>query len=324
MIQQAVILAAGRGTRLGELTRDRPKSMLPILGRPIMVRVMDRLREAGIRRFVVVIGEHEGAIAPYLVHSWYPDTEVKFAIQIVPTGTVDALTLAQPAIEGPFVLSSVDNLTSAGHVNTLIHTFNSTPGCIATLSLLPAAPEQIRASSGVVIDGDRIAAIEEKPAEPQGAHAAIMLYAFDRAILNYLERVPVSARGEREIASAIQLAIADGQLVNYAITDWRLHLTREADLLAINQVFLAEGRDAHILSEIPPSVTIIPPVRIDPNVSVGQGARLGPNVYLESGSSVGDGAMLDNTLVLAHAVVPAGAQCSREIIDPRVRVSVSS
>ena len=46
MIQQAVILAAGHGTRLGPLTKDRPKSMLPVLGKPMMARVMDRLRVA--------------------------------------------------------------------------------------------------------------------------------------------------------------------------------------------------------------------------------------------------------------------------------------
>lgn len=317
-----MILAAGRGTRLGELTKDRPKSMLPILGRPIMVRVMDRMREAGIRRFVVVIGEQEGAIASYLLHSWYPDAEVKFAVQPVPTGTVDALKLALPWIDGPFLLSSVDNLTSAQHVVNLVQTFNASDGGVATLSLLPARPEQIRVSSGVVIDGERIAAIEEKPAEPRGAHAAIMLYAFAPEILSYLDRVPVSVRGEREIASAIQLAIADGRLVTYVVTDSRLHLTREADLLAINKVFFAEGRDTHILSEIPASVTIVPPVRIDPNVSVGHAVRLGPNVYLESGSSVGDGAVLENTLVLARAVVPAGSRCSEEIIDSRVRIAV--
>lgn len=320
MIQQAVILAAGRGSRLGELTKDRPKSMLPILGRPIMARVMDRMREAGIRRFVVVIGDHEGAIASYLSSSWYPDCEVKFALQITPTGTVDALMLARPHLTGPFVLSSVDNLTSAAHVANLVNTFNQAPDCIATLSLLPMYPEQMRHSSSVVIDGERVTTIEEKPEHPKGSYAGIMLYAFDMQLLDYLDQVQVSARGEREIASAIQASIADGKLVNYAITDWRLHLTRELDLLAINKIFLEEGRDTHILSEIPGSVEIIPPVRIDPNVSVGKHAKIGPFVYLESRAAVGDGAILDNTIVLTGAIIAPGDHITGGVIDPRVRV----
>ncbi len=320
MIQQAVILAAGRGTRLGLLTKDRPKSMLPVLGKPMMARVMDRLREAGIRRFVVVIGDQEGAIAAYLTSSWHPETETKFAIQAMPTGTVDALRLAAAHIDGPFLVTSVDNLTSTEHVARLIAAFNDTPGQAATLSLLPTTPEQIRISSGVVVEGDRITAIEEKPSDPRGTYASIMLYAFDPQILNYLSKVKVSSRGEREIANAIQLAISDGQRVGYVVTDWRLHLTRELDLLAINRYFLQEGRDNHILSEIPGSVHIIPPVRIDPKVSVGQSAQIGPNVYLESGATIGEGAVLQDTIVLTGAIVPAADTCVGEIIDRRVRI----
>jgi NDP-sugar pyrophosphorylase family protein len=320
VIQQAVILAAGRGTRLGLLTKDRPKSMLPVLGKPMMARVMDRLREAGIRRFVVVIGDQEGAIAAYLTSSWHPETEIKFVIQAIPTGTVDALRLAAAHIDGPFLVTAVDNLTSAEHVQRLIKHFNEDTGQIVTLSLLPATPDQIRVSSGVVVEGDRVTAIEEKPAEPRGSYASIMLYAFDPQMVEYLSRVSVSARGEREIASAIQLCITDGKHVGYVVTDWRLHLTKEVDLLAINQHFLQEGRDNHILSEIPGSVHIIPPVRIDPKVSVGQAARIGPNVYLESGVTIGERAILQDTIVLAGAIVPAAETCSGEIIDRRVRI----
>ncbi len=321
MIEQAVILAAGRGTRLGTLTKERPKAMLPVLGRPILVRVMDRLREAGVRRFTVVIGEREGAAAAYLSNSWYPDADVTFAIQATPTGTVDALRLAAPTIRGAFVLSSVDNLTSVAHLRRLIEAFERTPETVATLSLIPATQEQIRRSSAVVLKEERVVAIEEKPTSPQGQYAAIMLYAFAPAILSHLEDVPVSPRGEREIVSAIQAAINSGHAVNYVTAQRRLHLTHEADLLTINKVFLAEGRDAHILSEIPSSTRIIPPVRIDPNVSVGQNARIGPNVYLERGATVGDEVHLENTIVLTRASVPAHAHCSEEIVTPQDRIS---
>ena len=321
MIQEAVILAAGRGTRLGLLTKDRPKSMLPVVGKPIMVRIMDRMREVGIRRFVVVIGENEGGIAAYLSTSWYPDTEVAFAIQAVPTGTVDALLLAAPHLTGPFLLTAVDNLTSVEHIRNLMSCLEQASDQIAALSLLPATPDQIRTSSDAVIENDRIVAMEEKPAHPRGSHAAIMLYAFAPHFLDFLPTVSVSPRGEREIVSAIQASIAAGQRVGYAITDWRLHLTRELDLLAINRQFLQEGRDAHILSEIPGSVQILPPVRIDPNVSVGQDARIGRNVYLESGATIGQGAVLEDTVVLSGGVVPAADHCVGELIDRHVRIA---
>lgn len=315
MIQQAVILAAGRGTRLGQLTKDRPKSLLPVLGKPIVVRVMDRMREAGIRRFVVVIGPQEGEIASYLSSSWYPDTEIQFAIQPTPTGTVDALQLAAVHIDSPFLLSSVDNLTSTEHVQNLVAHFNAHDALIAVLSLLPAPPEKIRQSADVIIEGDVITAIREKPADPQGEHASIMLYAFAEEFLGYLAKVDTYVRGERDVSSAVQRAIEDGQSVGYVTTGWRLHLTNEVDLLAINRQFLQEGRDTHILSEIPGSVHIIPPVRIDPRVSVGQHATVGPNVYLETGSTIGQAATVADSIVLTGGTVPAGEYCTCEVVD---------
>ncbi|HEX3052550.1 MAG TPA: sugar phosphate nucleotidyltransferase [Aggregatilineaceae bacterium] len=319
MIQQAVILAAGRGTQLGSLTQERPKSMLPVLGKPMVARVMDRLRDAGIRRFVVVVGADEGGVAAYLSRSWYPDAEVKFALQTIPTGTVDALQLAAPYIEGPFLVSAVDNITSTAHVQNLIQRFEQEPEQVAALSLIPAAPDQIRQASGVVIDNECIVEIEEKPEQPRGSFASILLYAFAPSIFTHLPQVRVSRRGEREISSAIQQAILAGCKVGYAVTDWRLHLTTEQDLLAITKHYLQEGRDAHILSEIPGSVHIIPPVRIDPKVSVGQGAQIGPNVYLETGSTIGSGASIQNCILLNGGTVSAGERRSEEIVSRPVR-----
>ncbi len=323
MIQQAVILAAGRGKRLGQLTKDRPKSMLPVLGKPIVARVMDRFRDAGIRRFVVVVGENDGQMASYLNQSWYPDAEIHFVMQVVPTGTVDALQQAAPHLDGPFLLTAVDNLTSPAHISNLITRFHEHPDHLAVLSLLEASAAQIRKSSGVVLNDGRVEDIVEKPNEPRTSWLSFMLYAFAHDYLDYLPDVPVSTRGERELVSAIQAGIHDGRRVGYVVADWRLHLTRELDLFAINRQFLYEGRDAHILSELPGSVRVISPVRIDTNVSIGPNAEIGPNVYLESGVTVGPNAIVRNAVVLHGASIAAADHCTDQIVGDGVRLSAA-
>jgi NDP-sugar pyrophosphorylase family protein len=105
-------------------------------------------------------------------------------------------------------------------------------------------------------------------------------------------------------------------------TEHRYHITYDHDLLAINHSFLEEGRDASILSDLPGSVMIIPPVRIDPSVSVGQNARIGPYVYLESGSVVGAGAMIENSVVLRNATVAKDEVCRYQIVTRTTRISV--
>jgi NDP-sugar pyrophosphorylase family protein len=66
---------------MDRLTTTRPKAMLPILGQPTIARVMDGYYRAGIRRFTVVVGEQEGAVAAWLSASWHSDVKLPFAMQ---------------------------------------------------------------------------------------------------------------------------------------------------------------------------------------------------------------------------------------------------
>lgn len=322
MIKQAVILAAGRGSRLGVLTTDRTKSMLPVLGKPIMVRIMDRIREVGIRRFVVVIGNQEGGLASYLSSSWYPNIEVKYVLQATPKGTADALALAEQYIDGDFLLASVDNLTPPEHIPALLSCFDKMDADFV-LSLIQASPSVIQSSASVTIEDDLITNITEKPDTPTGDYAAFMLYACKHKFLDYVKSVKESSRGEQELAFAIQKLIEDKGRIGYVVAENRYHLSHDTDFLAINRSYLDEGRDTHILSELPSDVSVIPPVRIDPNVRVRSGAKIGPYVYLENGSSVGEGAVVSNAVVLQNASISKNEICENQIVTRNHRISVT-
>jgi NDP-sugar pyrophosphorylase family protein len=105
-------------------------------------------------------------------------------------------------------------------------------------------------------------------------------------------------------------------------TAWLLCVENELDLFALNKRMLDESNDAHILSELPYSAKIIPPIRIDPQVSVGQSVVIGPYVYVERGSSIGYGAKLKNTIVLERANVPADANLNGCIVTTRGTVKI--
>jgi NDP-sugar pyrophosphorylase family protein len=83
----------------------------------------------------------------------------------------------------------------------------------------------------------------------------------------------------------------------------RLSLTHPADLLAINLLYLEHGPQAVIEIPLPPSVSIVPPVRIEAGVQVGAGCTLGPRLYLERGCQIGPGAKLRDAVVLRDGVV---------------------
>lgn len=321
MIQQAVILAAGRGSRFQTITKDVSKAMLPVLGKPIMVRVMDRCLEAGIKRFVVVIGEQEGGLASYLSHSWYPHTEVKYVVQIAPTGSSDALALAAKQIEDDFLVLAADTLPLPDHIPALIKRFSDSQADMV-ISVTSALQEELQLCAEATVEGEWVTRIVEKPENPQGNQLAFMAYAAKMSFLSHVSKVPFSKRGEKELVSAIQSLIEAGGKVTFQSTSQRYHFLKEADLYRISRAYLDEGRDAHILSELPGSVTIIPPVRIDPGVVVGQKAKIGPYVYLETGSSIGEGATVTESLVLRNSVIPKGEVCKRQIVSRTSRLSI--
>ncbi len=319
MIEQAVILAVGRGLRLGPLTKDRPRAMLPVLGKPMVVRIMDRMKDAGIKRFVVVLGEHEGAVASYLNTSWVPDAEIKFVLQTEPRGLTHALSLATPFINGPFLLTSTDNLTSGAHITQLLKRFDDYKGDMV-VSITSATPDDVERAAVITVNGTRIIGIAEKTLAHR-SQIVFLLHACSQRLLNYLHTKTGSPSDDREFVRPIQALIeADGKLT-FLNAEWRLSLVRELDLLAINKRFLREGRDAHILSELPGSVHIIPPVRIDPKVSVGLNAKIGPNVYLESGASIGQDAVVWDSVVLRDASVQPGEVLHGLIVAKRARLS---
>ena len=316
MIEQAVVLAAGRGTRLGALTETRAKAMLPVLGKPIIARIMDRMAEAGIWRFVVVVSAEDQAIRAYFDNgAWRPDCAVRFAQQPAPLGTADALRRAAPYIDGPFLFSACDNLTPPGYVTALRQHFDAFGGDLV-LSLLRATPAAISRSAGVEVEGERVVRHVEKPptAAVTSDLLSVMIYGCSLKALEALDQVPLSPRGEREFAHVITQLIDGGSRVGYRLLPWRLHLTHEHDLLAINQHYLGAGDDAQVLRALPHSVQVRAPVRIEAGARVGEGAVIGPGVYLEAGCEVGAGARVSDSVVLRGGAVAPGAVVSQQVV----------
>jgi len=111
---EAMILAAGEGTRLRPLTDRTPKALLPVRGRPLLAHVMDRLVAAGATRIVVNTCHCADQVAAFLKHHTPPGVEI--AVSPEPDGPYDTgggLLAAAPLFrrDGPFLLHNVDVLS---------------------------------------------------------------------------------------------------------------------------------------------------------------------------------------------------------------------
>lgn len=311
MITHAVILAAGRGRRLHPITATRSKALAPVAGKPIIVRVLDSLWQAGVNRVVVVVAPHDHGLKDLCAR--LPRVVVR--VQREPLGSADALRSCADLLHEPFYLSSCDSLVSPEHIRDLGAVFEQ-GDATAVLSVLEVSSDVSLESRSVVrLEGRRVIDIIEKPRPEQRLSntTALPLYALSPQICAELSTLQPSPRGEYELPAAFRQMIARGERVLACSAPWRHDLTDVNDLLHLNKLFLQTASPQLQIHEsvvVPASVRITPPVIIDEGCVLGEGVNLGPLVYLEHGARIESQVSVRESVVTRGAVVKSDVQNS--------------
>src|SRR5436189_2439561 len=94
-IDKAVLLAAGRGTRMREMTAELPKPMLEVRGKPVLQHIVEGLRDAGIANFLIVVGYRAEAVQNFFGDGSRYKAAIQYAIQTVQDGTGRVVELAK-------------------------------------------------------------------------------------------------------------------------------------------------------------------------------------------------------------------------------------
>ena len=300
---QAVILAAGRGTRLQKLTSTRTKAMMPIAGKPMIARVIEMLKDAGLSEFIIVAHPQDQELKDLFSQS--PD--VRLAFQSERKGAAHALSMAAPLIKEDFLLTACDNLVGEKEAQDFVNCFLSANSQrpAGLLALMRVPPEKISSMGMVDWDGESVNSIVEKPAPGVVLSdiASMPLYCFQHHFLDYLPRLSPSVRGEFELQDAMQMMITETRSLHGKMLSGRQTLTDAADLLELNLRFL--GRESQVSApNLPESLSLIPPYLIEPGVEIGADCLIGPGVVIEAPAKIGKRAVLRNALVLRGAQVP--------------------
>ncbi|MDH4115812.1 MAG: nucleotidyltransferase family protein [Acidimicrobiia bacterium] len=199
----AIVPAAGRGTRLGSITEDLPKVLVPVGSRPAIDWVLDGLRQASVDLIVVVTGHLAHAVEAHVEAH-----DVVCVRQQEPLGTAHALLAAAPIAGGSdFVYAWGDVVASPAAYRSVV---SSGPG---TLGVNRVADPY--GGAAVVVRGGFARSIVEKP--PRGTsltpyNAAGIGY-LPRTAWSHLERVGLSPRGEYELTDALASMLDSGTLV---------------------------------------------------------------------------------------------------------------
>ncbi|MDD5644836.1 MAG: nucleotidyltransferase family protein [bacterium] len=208
---KAVILAAGKGKRMKDLTRDCPKPMLEAHGSPILEYIILSLKNMGIKEILIITGYRAEVIEGYFKNGIRFGVNITYKHQLVQDGTGKAPELAMDFIgNSPFLLSYGDVLTTHDNYPMIADYFNET-GCSALLSL-----KKVRDVSGggaVALGPDgRVSGLIEKP--KSGTAVSDLenagIYIFKPEIFDYTSKLKKSVRGEYELTDAIIMMIESG------------------------------------------------------------------------------------------------------------------
>jgi NDP-sugar pyrophosphorylase family protein len=324
VIDSAVILATSTPGHESSISGKRPHAMLPALGKPMVVRVMEQLYRAGIRRYIVIVGMDEGEVASYLNRQWMPDARVEFKLKSSDETLTLLLSRIARELNTTHMIASYNSFTYERFVESMFKHHDEYPQHLilagAQFSLSPTAQHYYACMEGQLIDSVQ----SQKPESGDFytlTHHAIVGEHFLAYLKNMDDReVMRSPKNFFELTA--HYATTQESKLTLAETSWILQVESDKNLLTLNKRLLEDSNDSHILSELPYTVRVIPPVRIDPQVSVGQGAVIGPHVYVERGASIGYEAKIKNAVILERSNVPANADIDGAIVTKNNTIDV--
>jgi len=308
---KGLILSGGKGTRLRPLTFTRAKQLIPVANKPVLVRVIETIREAGIDEIGVVIGDNGAEIRDAVGDGAKWGVQITYLPQDQPRGLAHAVKIAQPFLrDEPFVMFLGDNVIQGG-ISNLIRDFTSHDW--NSQIVLKAVDDP--SSFGVAklrADGS-IEQLIEKPKNPPSNLALIGIYMFDQHIFEAVNAIKPSGRNEYEITDAIQWLIDHGYTVSPHVHEgWWIDTGKQKDMLEANCCVLDE-----MLPSIAPD-SLIEDSEIDRRVTVESGARI-INSVIHGPTIIGENTIIENCYVgpyssIYHHVLLQSCEIERSIV----------
>jgi len=235
---KGLILSGGKGTRLYPLTYTCAKQLVPVANKPVLFRVIESIREAGISEIGVVVGDTAPEIREAVGDGSRWDVKITYIPQDAPLGLAHAVKISEAFLgQDRFVMFLGDNVIQGG-ISVLIRQFEDSD-CNAQIVLTKVAnPQQYGVA---VLKNGTIVRLVEKPRDPPSDLALVGIYMFDHSVFEAVNAIKPSWRNELEITDAIQYLVDHGSTVRpYVHTGWWIDTGAPGDMLDANRLVLDE------------------------------------------------------------------------------------
>lgn len=308
---KGLILSGGKGTRLYPLTYTRAKQLIPVANKPVLFRVIEAIRDAGISEIGIVIGDTGQQIREAVGDGEQFGVQVHYIEQSAPLGLAHAVKISRDFLgDDRFVMFLGDNVIQGG-ISPLIADFahHHEWNCQIVLKEV-AHPQQYGVAC--LNEQGRIVQLIEKPQEPPSNLALVGIYMFDPSIFEAAEAIKPSRRGELEITDAIQWLVKHNYVVFPHIHQgWWIDTGKASDMLEANGL---------VLEELTPAIkgTVDTVSEIDSRVTIEEGAEIIHSV-IRGPAIIGRNTRIVNSYVgpfssIYHDVVIENSEIERSIV----------
>ena len=310
MIENALILAAGKGTRMWPLTENSPKPLLPLGGLPIIERQIQELKKVGVNNVYILIGYRMKEISDYLDNAKL-GLNINYIVQEKQKGTGHAVNQAKGKISGYFYCLNGDILVNSENLENLGNNKGKMTMMVTKVN--------DGSNFGVVEskNGHLLSIVEKGVSGENMINAGIFL--FNEEIFTAINNIKESIRGEYELTDALQSISNQIHILEYKGL-W-MDIGRPWDLITANEEYMKKNINK-IEGTIEENVTYKGKIHLGKGsilksgtylegpIWIGENCVVGPNSYLRTGTvlcgknKVGASTEVKNSILMKGAKAP--------------------
>lgn len=311
---KAIILSAGEGSRMRPLTLTKPKTMLPVAGKPIIQYNIESLRDNGITDILLIVRYKEEMVRNYFGDGSDFGVNIFYKTQKDFLGTANAISYGEDFIDDSIIVLNGDIILDDEIIHEIIKKYNYlTPD---TLMLLTEV-EDPSAFGVVEIENGNIKSIVEKPKCEEAPSNLVNagIYIFNKDIFDKIRKTEISERGEYEITDSVSLQIKDNKTVigHKTSKDW-IDVGRPWELIEVNEDLIGklkteikgtieDGAFIHGEVFLDEGSVIKAGVYIEGNVYIGKNCDIGPNSYIRGNTYFGDNVHVGNAVEIKNSII---------------------
>ena len=308
---KAVILAGGLGTRLRPITYKTPKPLVPLVGKPLIMHIIDSLPPR-VDTVVLAVSYMKDVLEEYFQVNDC-GRKVILVNETTPLGTGGAIKNVEGYLDDTFLVINGDVLTTIDF-NDMVKYHREKAG-VGTISLWQV--EDPTAFGVVGLDRDnRIIAFQEKPSKEEAVSNMINagVYVFEPDILDNIGKGAVSI--EKEVFPKV----LDQGLFGYTYDGYWVDCGTRESYLKAQKTLMDFGATRKQPAELKGRVMITEPVHLTSTRL--DSCKIGPYVFAEPNVSIGAGAEVSNSMLMRGATVGPGAVVKNSMIGPGFSVEM--